>query len=232
MVEDDPDIADLVALHLRSAGNDVEHIADGRTALERALSSPFDLIVLDLNLPRLDGLEITRRLRAAHRNTPILMLTSRTSELDRVIGLEVGADDYLVKPFSIRELVARVKAQLRRQALSAQATMPPDSAPSVLRIATLQIDIPKRRVTVEGKRVELTAREFDLLLHFARNPDIVFNRTQLLDAVWGHGYSGYEHTVNSHINRLRGKIEVDPANPTHIMTVWGVGYRFAEASSE
>jgi len=176
-------------------------------------------------LPRLDGLELCRRLRTRADYVPILMLTAKSTELDRVLGLEVGADDYLTKPFSIRELIARVKALFRRVNAMAES---PVARSEQLRINGLQIDSDKRRVCLNEQEVQLTSREFDLLLHFARHPGRVYSRAQLLDAVWGYGHDGYEHTVNSHINRLRAKIESNPAQPGYILTVWGVGYKFAE----
>ena len=233
VVEDDGDIAHLVAMHLRDQGYAVSLARDGAAGLERAQADPFDLILLDVMLPGgIDGLELCRRLRAgsgAQSYTPILMLTSRSSELDRVLGLEIGADDYLTKPFSIRELLARVRAIFRRvEALGARTI----GEPTTIRAAgrgDLVIDPQKRGVTLAGAPVSLTAKEFDLLLQFAAHPGRVYTRTQLLDAVWGHGYEGYEHTVNTHINRLRAKIEQDPARPRFLLTVWGVGYKFAEA---
>jgi DNA-binding response OmpR family regulator len=225
VVEDDRDIAQLVELHLRDLGADVTLSHHGGAALELAAKKPFDLIILDLNLPGLDGLEITRRLRAKSAYTPILMLTARSADVDRIVGLELGADDYLTKPFNVRELVARVKALLRRvDALSAQ-----NNGNETLRFGDLLIDVDKRKVTLRGTEVELTAKEFDLLLQFARNPGRVYTRAQLLDLVWGYGHDGYEHTVNSHINRLRAKIEPDQSHPSWILTVWGVGYKFTDA---
>jgi DNA-binding response OmpR family regulator len=221
VVEDDPDISALVELHLADAGNDVELASDGGTGLERALGRPFDLVILDIMLPGVDGLEICRRLRAEKPELPILMLTARTTELDRVLGLEMGADDYLTKPFSVRELVARVKAIFRR--IEVFDTQPQLTS---LALGPLEIDTDARRVLVDGEAVELTAREFDLLVFFARHPGRVFTRGQLLDKVWGYTHEGYEHTVNTHINRLRGKLEADPSHPRFILTVWGVGYRF------
>jgi len=157
------------------------------------------------------------------------MLTAKSTELDRVLGLEMGADDYLTQPFSIRELMARVKALLRRaEAMRANPQQAGESAGDTLRCGELQIDSERREVTISGKPVELTAKEFDLLLHFARHPGRVYSRVQLLDQVWGYGHEGYEHTVNSHINRLRAKIEADPAKPRYVLTVWGVGYKFSE----
>jgi DNA-binding response OmpR family regulator len=157
------------------------------------------------------------------------MLTARTSELDRVLGLEVGADDYLTKPFSIPELVARVNAILRRsdQYQSSQESSPATQASPPLQFGELRVDPDKRQVQLGNNDIELTAREFDLLWHFASNPERVFTRGQLLDSVWGYGHAGYEHTVNSHINRLRAKIEADPAKPQYVITVWGVGYKFS-----
>jgi len=225
VIEDNRDIAELVALHLRDEGYAVTLCHDGASGLEQAQQGNFDLLVLDLMLPEVDGLSICKQLRQREHYLPILMLTAKTSELDRVLGLELGADDYLTKPFSIRELVARVKALLRRQA----ALQPKPASSAVITTGELHIDSDKREVSVAGKVVDLTAREFDLLLYFARNPGRVFNRSQLLDQVWGYGHEGYEHTVNSHINRLRAKIEQDPAKPRYVLTVWGVGYKFAES---
>ncbi len=223
VIEDNRDIAELVALHLRDEGYAVTLADDGRAGLALAQGGAFDLLVLDLMLPGLDGLSICREIRAQERYLPILMLTAKSSELDRVLGLELGADDYLTKPFSIRELVARVKALLRRQ-----AALAPVPTGAVISSGGLHIDSDRRQVSVDGRDIELTAREFDLLLHFARHPGRVFSRAQLLDQVWGYGHEGYEHTVNSHINRLRNKIEQDPAAPRYVLTVWGVGYKFAE----
>ena len=227
VVEDDRDIAHLVALHLQDLGADVSVTHDGGVALEAALNRAFDLVILDLMLPGVDGLEICRRLRARSNYTPILMLTARSADVDRIVGLEIGADDYLTKPFNIRELIARVKALLRRvDALSRPETA---DAPPVLEFGALVIDVVKRKVTLNGDAIDLTAKEFDLLLQFARNPGRVYTRAQLLDLVWGYGHDGYEHTVNSHINRLRNKLEKDSAKPAYILTVWGVGYKFADA---
>ncbi len=223
VIEDSVDIADLVALHLGDMGCEVKTAGDGSTGLQLARAGGYDLIVLDLMLPGLDGLEVCRRLRGQADTTPILMLTAKSSELDRVHGLEIGADDYLTKPFSIRELVARVKAMLRRTEMLARD--PPKEDPRIA-VGDLEIDVARHDVSVAGRPVELTAKEFDLLVRFARNPGRVYSRQHLLDLVWGSGHLGYEHTVNSHINRLRGKIEADPANPRFVLTVWGVGYKF------
>jgi DNA-binding response OmpR family regulator len=226
IVEDDRDIAELVALHLGDLPFEVELVVDGRSALERLERESYSLVILDLMLPEVDGLEVCKRIRAREDYTPILMLTAKATELDRVLGLEVGADDYLTKPFSVLELVARVKAILRRVEAVGKETSPSDD--QRLEIGDLTIDPLRRRATVDDRTLELTAKEFDLLLHFARHPGHVFSRSQLLDRVWGYGHDGYEHTVNSHINRLRSKLEPDPSRPRYIQTVWGVGYRFAE----
>ena len=226
IVEDDRDIAELVALHLGDLSIRTEFAVDGKTALERLEGQTYNLVILDLMLPELDGLEVCKRLRARNDYTPILMLTAKATELDRVLGLEVGADDYLTKPFSVLELVARVKAILRRVEELGNRSTAGGGRP--LEIGDLAIDPDRRRVTVDGRVLDLTAKEFDLLLYFASHPGLVFSRGQLLDHVWGYGHDGYEHTVNSHINRLRSKLEPDPARPRYIQTVWGVGYRFAE----
>ena len=224
VVEDEQDIADLVRLHLRDLPCEVTRAYDGIVGLAEAEARDFDLVILDLKLPGMDGLEVCRRLRGRGRYTPILMLTSKSTELDRVLGLEMGADDYLTKPFSVLELTARVKALFRRvDALAGGGETVP-----VIRCDGLEVNIERRAVNLHGKAVELTAREFDLLLHFARHPGRVYTRDQLLDQVWGYHHSGYEHTVNSHINRLRAKIERDPQNPEFILTVWGVGYKFKD----
>lgn len=226
LVEDDKDISHLVKLHLEDEAYLVDIAADGKEGLARAQGQEYDLVVLDLMLPGMDGLEICRRLRGETDYVPILMLTAKASEIDRIVGLELGADDYLTKPFSVRELVARVKAIFRRVgAVSAQAGT--EDSPR-LSLGDLIIETDKRKVKMAGKQITLTAKEYDLLYHFASHPGRVYTRAQLLDQVWGYGYEGYEHTVNSHINRLRGKIESDPANPRYVLTVWGVGYRFAE----
>ncbi len=226
VVEDDKDIAHLLQLHLKDLSYDVVVTSDGESGWQLANKGSFDLIILDLMLPNLDGLEVCRRLRSASVHTPILMLTAKSSELDRVLGLELGADDYLTKPFSITELLARVKAILRRIELISRAQ--DDTQSETIAVNDLTIEPSRRKVSVAGNDVDLTATEFDLLLHFARHPGRVYSRTQLLDMVWGYGHDGYEHTVNSHINRLRKKIEKDPAKADYILTVWGVGYKFTE----
>ncbi len=229
LVEDNAEIAHLVMLHLNDAGMHVTHANDGSDGLQLALKQSFDLVILDLMLPGIDGMEICRAIRNSDNYTPVMMLTARSSELDRVLGLEIGADDYISKPFSIRELVARVKALLRR--VDSYNSRPVDEPPQALQLGELEIDPATRAVRLNERSVDLTAREFDLLWHFASHPGRVFTRGQLLDSVWGYGHEGYEHTVNSHINRLRSKIEHDPSSPQYVLTVWGVGYRFAEQPS-
>jgi DNA-binding response OmpR family regulator len=231
MVDDDKDLAGLVSMHLKEAGYQVALIHNGDEGLKTAMSDKHDLLILDLNLPGLGGMEICKSLRTQRNNTPILMLTSKSEEIDKVLGLELGADDYMTKPFSVRELVARVNALLRRSGAAPAEEKPagPDKK-STINIGELSIDIERRKVTLDEKPVELTATEFDLLSHLASNAGRPFNRDQLLSSVWGYQFAGYEHTVNSHINRLRAKIEKDPSKPRFIITVWGVGYRFAENS--
>ncbi len=227
VIEDDPDIARLVKLQLGELSCTVTLAPDGPSGFAAFEAKPFDLVILDLMLPGIDGLELCRRIRARPGYTPILMLTAKSGELDRVLGLEMGADDYITKPFSVLEFVARVKAIFRRvDSLARHA----DASEQTIASGALAIDVVRREVTLDGRPVELTATEFDLLLHFARHPGRVFSRTQLLDQVWGYSHSGYEHTVNSHINRLRAKIEANPNQPEYIQTVWGVGYKFRDTT--
>ena len=227
VVEDDQDIADLLKMHLGDLGADVAVANSGTQGLANMESHHYDLAILDIMLPGMDGLDLCKRIRAQSNYTPILMLTAKSSELDRVIGLEIGADDYLTKPFNIRELLARVKAIFRRVESFAQDNSTTQSR-QTLRAGELTLDSLKRSVVLQGKHIDLTAKEFDLLWHFAQHPGQVFTRAQLLDSIWGYGHEGYEHTVNSHINRLRTKIEQDPSSPQYILTVWGVGYKFNE----
>jgi len=229
LVEDERDIADLVALHLDDLCDEVVIAADGHEGMRLARSQDWALIILDLRLPGPDGLQICRTVRKERAYQPILMLTSKSAELDRVLGLETGADDYLTKPFSVLELVARVRAILRRVE-NLQSVPAAEQAPAAIDIGKLRIYPSRREVRLDGHEVDLTAREFDLLEHFARYPGRVFRRADLLDKVWGYGHEGYEHTVNSHINRLRAKIEANPSKPEMIVTVWGVGYKFAAAA--
>ena len=226
VIEDNEDLAHLLEINLKDLFYEVDLAHDGVAGLKMAETGTYNLVILDLMLPGMDGLEICRRLRSRTAYVPILMLTSKSSELDRVLGLEIGADDYVTKPFSIRELIARVKAIFRRvDSLQAGLT---EHELNIISVGDLVIDPDKRRLSMKGKTVDLTAKEFDLLLHFAKHPGKVYTRAQLLDQVWGYGYDGYEHTVNSHINRLRAKIEDDPTQPRYILTVWGVGYKFKD----
>ncbi len=227
LVEDEQDIADLVALHLGDVCDEVVVANDGHEGMRLATTEDWALIILDLRLPGPDGLEICRTVRRDRAYQPILMLTSKSAELDRVLGLETGADDYLTKPFSVLELVARVRAIFRRIESMQANTVENTLADGSIESGILRIDANRREVTLGQKKIELTAREFDLLNYFARHPDRVFRRADLLDRVWGYGHEGYEHTVNSHINRLRAKIESNPSKPEIIVTVWGVGYKFS-----
>jgi DNA-binding response OmpR family regulator len=227
VAEDQTDIRDLIVLNLQQAGYAVQAVADGTAALASQAEQASDLLVLDLMMPGMDGLEVCKALRARGRATPILMLTAKSTELDRVLGLELGADDYLTKPFSMAELLARVKALLRRAELLRAA--PLASAAEVVRNGDLQIQPARREVHVGSRALEFTALEFDLLLYFAQHPGRVFSRAQLLDQVWGYSHDGYEHTVTTHINRLRAKLEDDPMQPRFILTVRGAGYKMRDA---
>ncbi len=222
IVEDDAHIAELLRLHLADEGYAVTHAADGDQGIVELERGHWDALILDLMLPGVDGLEICRRARTMARYTPIIITSARASEVHRILGLEIGADDYLAKPFSVLELVARVRALLRRtDALARNARL--DSGH--LEVAGLRIDPIAREVAVDGSPIELTPREFDLLYFFARHPGRVFSRLELLNQVWGYQHDGYEHTVNTHINRLRIKIEPQPATPQRLLTVWGRGYK-------
>jgi DNA-binding response OmpR family regulator len=227
IIEDDKDIAEVVAVNLADMGLRTERASDGKTGLQKALAGGYSLVILDLMLPGMDGLAVCARIREKNPYTPIMMLTARSEELDRVFGLEIGADEYVTKPFSVRELMARVKALLRRVQADRDSLA---ARGGKIQIGRLEMDFEKRKVTLEGKTIELTVKEFDLLALFARSPGRAYSRTDLLNLVWGYQFEGYEHTVNSHINRLRAKIEKDPGHPVFLRTVWGIGYRFAEAS--
>lgn len=226
IIEDDDDIADLVAIHLRDMDCNVTKTANGREGYEKAKDKSYDLIVLDIMLPEMDGLEICSRLRKEKNTAPIVMLTSKAENIDKITGLEYGADLYATKPFNIVEFKAMLKALFRRIDISrgeknAQLC-------EVINVDNMTINITKRCVYIDGKRVELTHKEFELLALLAAHPGHSYSREQLLSLIWGYEYQAYEHTVNSHINRLRAKIEPDVANPKFILTSWGVGYRFAE----
>lgn len=224
IVEDDKDISGLIDIHLKDMGLETMVVNHGGDALEVGLKMRFDIILLDVMLPGKDGLEICRTLRSSGVKTPILMLTARSEEIDKVLGLEMGADDYLTKPFSVRELTARVKAILRRVELMSTPEKEPDS--EILYFNELVVDKNKRKVMLFDERIDLTPKEFDLLALMASNPGTSYSRERLLKLIWGYEFDGYEHTVNSHINRLRVKIEKDLSKPRYILTTWGIGYRF------
>ena len=223
LVEDDPDIASVVKLHLEEAHYRVTVEHNGESGLQAALSHRFELLILDLMLPGIDGLDICRRLSLETRRPHVLILSARSTELDRVLGLELGADDYLTKPFSMLELVARVRALARRPLPVDDANL--KQADHLISVGSLVVDCWQRCARLSGETIELTTREFELLLWFARQPGRVFSRAELLDAVWGEGYDGFDHTVNSHLNRLRSKLEMDPARPRMLLTVRGAGYK-------
>jgi two-component system, OmpR family, alkaline phosphatase synthesis response regulator PhoP len=223
VVEDDPNISELIQIHLKDLDYQIQIRNNGRLGFEEANSNSYDLLILDIMLPEMDGIAICQRLRALDNYTPILMITAKSEEIDKVIGLESGADDYITKPFKIREFIARVKAIMRRQN---QFALLAEKDVQQMRFNSLEIDEKKRKVVLDQKRLELTPKEFDLLLLMARNPGRSYSRGELLELIWGYDFSGYEHTVNAHINRLRAKVEQDPNNPTFILTTWGVGYRF------
>ena len=225
IVEDDSDLSELIKIQLTDLNFQIDQSYNGTKALEKAQSNPYSLIILDIMLPGMDGFEICKEIRSKDSKTPILMLTAKAEEIDKIMGLEFGADDYLTKPFSIRELTARVKALLRRSEVSKQDD---DPIQERIEFGDLTIYPEKRLINLNKDQLELTSKEFDLLMLFATNPGRAYSRQQLLDIVWGYQYNGYSHTVNSHINRLRSKIEDDPSNPLYIKTVWGVGYRFTE----
>lgn len=225
IVEDDRDLVKLIKINLQDKGYDVHTAGDGQEALNLYEELDPSLIILDIMLPKLDGFEVCRRIREENRKVPILMLTAKAEEVDKILGLELGADDYMTKPFSIRELTARVKAIFRRIKVDQENE---GNLPSELVFNDLKIYPKKRKVTLSDDTIELTSKEYDLLLLFRSNPGKAYSREQLLNQVWGYSYEGYSHTVNSHINRLRSKIEEDPSNPQFIKTVWGVGYRFAD----
>lgn len=224
IIEDDPRISELLAIHLKDINIGVQSERDGLDGLQQAINNRFDIILLDLMLPTIDGIEICKKVRAAKVNTPIIMITSKSEEIDRVIGLETGADDYIVKPFSIREFQARVKAVLRRSLSDSTNANSSDK----FEYDKLMIDIEKRICTKNQMRIDLAPKEFDLLALLASNPGKSFNRQSILNLVWGYEFEGFQHTVNSHINRIRAKIEDDMAKPNYIITTWGYGYRFNE----
>ncbi len=225
VVEDNKDLQNLLVINLEDQGYSVIIAEDGLSALELFHTKNPDLIVLDVMLPKLDGFDVCKKIRGENKTIPILMLTAKAEEVDKVLGLELGADDYMTKPFSIREFLARVKAMFRRIEASQHES---DSDLKILEFDELKVDAAKRKVTLRDELLELTSKEYDLLLLFFKNPGKAYSREDLLNTVWGYSYEGYSHTVNSHINRLRSKIEEDASEPHYIRTVWGVGYRFAD----
>lgn len=227
IIEDDQDIAQLLLLHFGDIYRTVKAIHNGKAGFEAGLEQNWDVILLDIRLPDMDGLEICKQLRSHNVLTPILMLTSKSSELDQVLGFEIGADDYVTKPFRLLELSARIKALLRRNIIN-QSIENADNSQTNICYGKLNLDLDKRKVTIAGQKVELTGREFKLLSHFAKSPGRVYSRMELLDSVWGVSHQGYEHTVNSHINRLRNKLSAVLEGKHCIETVWGVGYKLSE----
>ena len=223
IIEDESNIAELLALHLMDIGCQSTHFVDGEEGFKYVLANKPDLLVLDINLPGKNGLEICKEIRENGMNVPIIMLTARTEEQDKIIGLELGADDYITKPFSIKEFLARVKAVCRRWDAEKSET---EEIHQVIRSKEMMIDREKRIVTLNNERLELTPKEFDLLYLLASNKGVTYDRKKLLNLVWGYDFDGYEHTVNTHINRLRAKVELDPNDPKYVLTTWGVGYRF------
>lgn len=226
IIEDDPEICNLVAIHLADLQFSVSTYLDGKEGFDAATKEAPDLIILDIRLPSKDGIEICQQLRAQGLRSAIIMLTAQSEEIDRVLGLEMGADDYITKPFSIREFIARVKAIFRRSKLLIETV--PDGAQNLIQYEGLSIDRDKRKVILDGERIELSPKEFELLALMAANPGKNYSRSKLLSLIWGYDFQGYEHTVNSHINRLRAKIEQDMDKPKYILTTWGVGYKFNE----
>jgi len=224
IVEDEKHIVELLTIHLQDLHLEVDSAFNGKLGLEKALSGDYSIIILDIMMPEKDGIEVCRELRGAGIQTPILMLTAKSEEFDKVLGLEIGADDYLTKPFGVRELIARVKAILRRF----ENYQKPIEVKSEIEIDGLAINLEKRKVQLNGNILELTPKEFDLLFLLASNPGKSYSREDLLKQVWGYDFKGYEHTVNSHVNRLRAKVEEDPNNPNFIKTVWGIGYAFKD----
>lgn len=226
VIEDDKHIAELVSINLEDDLTSIRCCYNGTEGFVEASKNEYDLIILDLMLPGKKGVDICRELRASEINTPIVMLTSKSDEIDIILGLETGADDYITKPFSIRELQARVKAILRRKDFDTKIEA--NKGLPVLQIKDLVIDQEMRKVEKNGVRLNLTPKEFDLLCLLAGNLGRTYSRAQILHLIWGYEFEGYEHTVNSHINRLRTKLEKDPGKPEYVMTTWGVGYRFSE----
>lgn len=227
IVEDDPEIIHLLEIHLKDLGCAVTATNRGDDGLRKAIQLVPDLIILDVMLPEMDGIEICQKIRANNIKSPIMMLTARSEEIDKILGLEVGADDYLTKPFSVREFIARVKAIFRRQKMSLVEESN-NSNQKIMQFGNLSVDIEMRKVILDNHKIDLSPKEFELLVLLSSNPGKSYDRTKLLNLIWGYDFQGYEHTVNSHINRLRAKIEPDMSNPKFILTTWGVGYKFNE----
>ena len=226
IIEDDPDIVNLLSLHLKDFPALVITANDGEEGYNLAISQHPDLILLDIMLPLMDGIEVCKKIRQDQLTIPIIMLTAKSEEIDKIIGLEIGADDYMTKPFSVKELLARVKAIFRLRKMIASSFY--TNKESHLEFGNLKIEIDKRKVMIDNVKVDLSPKEFGLLVLLASNPGRSYSRTQLLNLVWGYDFQGYEHTINSTINRLRIKIEMDMSDPKYILTTWGVGYRFNE----
>jgi DNA-binding response OmpR family regulator len=227
IVEDDPEIVQLLEIHLKDLGCTTFSSHSGDLGLRMAIEHEPDLVILDVMLPEMDGIEVCQKIRANNVQSPIMMLTSKSEEIDKVLGLEVGADDYLTKPFSVREFIARVKAIFRRQKMTKNHQEQSEEQ-QALKFDGLTVNVDTRKVVCNGARVELSPKEFELLVLLSSNPGKSYDRTKLLNLIWGYDFKGYEHTVNSHINRLRSKIEPDMAHPKYILTTWGVGYKFNE----
>lgn len=224
LVEDDPEITNLLDLHFDSGLYQLTCCSTGKEAIEKTCSEKYDLIIMDITLPDSNGMELCKRLRQQAIKTPIIMLSCHSDEADKILALELGADDYITKPFGVLELMARIKAVLRRSNQNPRK----EEEKKVIIYKELIIDSNKIKATINGQRLDLTPKEFDLLLLLARNPEKTFSRHDLLEQIWGYAFEGYEHTITSHINRLRIKIESDLNHPKYILTSWGKGYRFSE----
>jgi DNA-binding response OmpR family regulator len=227
IIEDDENISTAIEEYFSRAGYAVNSVADGIAGIEAAASFQPDVVVLDLMLPKMDGLAVCKELRQKNPQMPILMLTAKDDVVDKVLGLEMGADDYITKPFSLREVEARIRSVLRRARAAGTSGEGQDEAPIVR--GNLRVDPVRREVTIAERQVELTPKEFDLLRLFIANPGRVFPRKYLLEKIWDYSYEGYDRTIDSHINRLRAKIEENPDNPQLVLTVWGIGYKFTDA---
>jgi len=227
IIEDDENISTAIAEYFSRAGYAAATAPDGVAGIEAAVKSRPDVVVLDLMLPKMDGLAVCKELRQKYSQLPIIMLTAKDDVVDKVLGLEMGADDYITKPFSLREVEARIKSVLRRTRAAVTTGEGRDETPIVR--GNLRVDPVRREVTIAEKHVDLTPKEFDLLRLFAANPGRVFPRKYLLEKIWDYSYEGYDRTIDSHINRLRAKIEENPENPQLVLTVWGIGYKFTDA---